>query len=110
MGALGSVHFVAEAIEVGGVVSETRNRVGLIPDEDNECMSHFFGIYGYLDVDDLEDGACNTPPEILASTEICIFVDITDEHGDIAEDELCVEAMQWAQDPTGIDAGCGVAD
>lgn len=67
----------------------------------DECSAYYPGMYGYLDVTPLKSGDADTPPELLAGKALTLRMDVTDQSGRTATDELHVVAtLDPADEPT----------
>lgn len=72
--------------ESGAEVSHNNYRVQLV--EDDACSGYYPGMYGYLDVTALAEGEADTPPELLADAALLLHMEITDESGHAASDDV----------------------
>ncbi len=71
-----SVRYTITHQASGVVVADNQYRVGMLYDAD-ACVGSYPGMYGYLNVTALVDGAADTPPELLSwqPVELCLAVD-----------------------------------
>jgi len=106
LGVIADTHLSITLASTGETVSDGRYLVGLLEDEEMECRNYYFGLFGFLDIDDLAYKDCDTPPELLGYREVCLNVEVTDEHGVEASDSRCVLAVPWTGDDTPIDDIC----
>ncbi len=95
-----SIHYTIEIAADGTVISDNNYRVQMVMD--GECTGFYPGMYGYLDVTALEDGAADTPPELLGGVGLILRMEVTDLEGRITADTLGVVA---ALDPADVDDG-----
>ena len=72
--------------ESGALVSHNNYRVQLV--EDDSCSGYYPGMYGYLDVTAIEEGDADTPPELLAGAALLLHMEVTDEVGHAASDDV----------------------
>ena len=110
MGEVADTHLSITLASTGAVVSEGKYLVGLLKDEELVCRNYFFGMFGFLDTDDLAYESCDTPPELLGYREVCLNVEVVDEFGVEASDSRCVLAVPWSGDNTRIDDECLPSD
>ena len=69
--------------EVSGVqIVDNHYRAAMLLDGD--CSGYYVGMYGYINVSDLQDGELDTPPELLAGHDLRMSFHVTD----------CSEVMQ----------------
>lgn len=97
------IEFAIRVKETGAVVSDNSYRVALVTD--GECGGYFPGMYGYLSVDEIEDGELDTPPELLSYETLVISMMVTDAEGRTASSELEVLAEPDPVDVTSKDSG-----
>ncbi len=84
--------------ETATLVSWNRYYVQMV--RSDECSAYYPGMYGYLDVTTLASGDADTPPELLAGKGLTLRMDVTDQTGRKATDELhVVAALDAADEP-----------
>ncbi len=97
------IHFTITDVDSGVVVSDNSYRVALVMDE--ECAGYFPGMYGYVFVDELEDGEADTPPELLAYHTVRMEMEAEDLSGRTASAQLDVLAVPDPVDVISEDTG-----
>jgi len=96
-----SIHYTITDDLSGVVVSDNKYRVMTVRDTD--CGAFYPGMYGYLDVGELAEDECDTPPELLCGNTLTMQMDVIDGEDRIASDTLSVVAIH---DPADV-CGCG---
>jgi hypothetical protein len=97
------IEFTITVEETGAVVSDNKYRVALVPD--GECAGYFPGMYGYLAVSDIAEGALDTPPELLSYQNLVMAMTVTDSAGRTASAERTVLAEPDPVDVVSSDSG-----
>jgi hypothetical protein len=97
----GTTQFVRVAYEItdvgtGVVISDNDYQVALVQDE--VCCGYYPGMYGYLDVSGLADGACDTPPELLVDHDVKISICVEDIDARAVCADVTVNAQPDADD------------
>ena len=88
---------------VSGVyVSNNHYRVALVMQD--ECTGYYPGMYGYMNVTDLEDGELDTPPELLGGHTLRIEMKAND--CTVQQDALgnCVRSERWSENTVEVEA------
>ena len=63
--------------EVSGVqIVQNHYRAAMLLD--GECSGYYVGMFGYINVSDLQDGELDTPPELLADHDLRMSFHVTD--------------------------------
>ena len=89
------VDFTITEESTGMVVSSNHYRVAMIMEE--ECSGYYPGMYGYLNVIDLEVGDLDTPPELLADKIVTFEMSINDCTQTQDEQGECNRDQRWSQ-------------
>jgi len=90
------IHFVVTDIERDAVVADNVYRVATVVE--TECTGLFWGMYGYLDVREIEEGELDTPPELLAYQDLRMTLIVSDRTGAVVESSVVVKAVPDPQD------------
>lgn len=85
------VHIHYEIFDQNGTrVSDSTFYVGLVfPDQ---CMTHYPGMYGILDISSMGLPSGTTPPDVLANTSVRLRMEVTDYKNNEVEDEVWIDA------------------
>ena len=84
------VHYTVESLDFGVTVVDQSYRYAMI--DEGDCTWIYPGMYGFMDVDSLKQGDQDTPPELLSYTSLLMKMDLEDEDGKLASDEVQVIA------------------
>jgi hypothetical protein len=104
-----TIDYVITATDFEGyVVADDSYRVAMVTDDD--CGGFYPGIYGYLEVEELASGEVDTPPEVLAYSNLRLSMTVTDSDGRVATDMLAVVASPDPMDVVDDDTGEADAD
>jgi hypothetical protein len=87
-----SVHFTITHLSSGVVVADNTYRVATVYDPDL-CMGYYPGMYGYLYVEPLAEGENDTPPELMAYSNVQFCMEVTDQDERVARDCRTVVAV-----------------
>ena len=88
------VDFVITEESSGAQVSSNHYRVAMIMED--ECSGYYPGMYGYLNVAELESGELDTPPELLADKIVTFDMSINDCTEAQDERNECVREDRWS--------------
>lgn len=91
VGAIADIVYTITDLDSGVEVSSNRYGVAMVPD--GECGGSFPGMYGFLDVSDLEQGELDTPPELLVDHQLQLHVQLIDDQDRSAEASIEVLAV-----------------
>ena len=77
------------------MISDNNYRVAMIMEE--ECVGYYPGMFGYLNVSELEDGERNTPPELLEDTKVRFEIQTNDCSNTMNDRGECSRETRWSK-------------
>ena len=77
------------------VISDNNYRVAMVMEE--ECVGFYPGMFGYLNVSELEEGNRNTPPELLADTQVRFEIQTNDCSNTMNDRGECSRDGRWSK-------------
>lgn len=102
---LGSLRFenLKQIVEIDFDVYDEASGVQIVQNHyraamllDGDCSGYYVGMFGYINVSELQDGDLNTPPELLANHDLRMSFHVTDCSDLMVSNGECTKDTRYA--------------